>query len=202
MAVRTTRPSAASSRRRQCARCEIVHARFDASTFSIRCMKSLMPGHCSRRIRSRGFTLIEVMIVVVVVAILAAIALPSYADYVRRGQVVEAFTVLSDYKVKMEQYYQDNRNYGNAGGAVCANAAGAPTWANFTSHGAKYFTFACALASSSDNQSYTITATGSAGRAVSHTYTMNSAGERRTAELKGTGYSPAKPCWAVKEGDC
>jgi type IV pilus assembly protein PilE len=200
--MRTTRPSAVPSRRMSCTRCEIVHARFDTSTPSIRCMKSLMPGHCSRRTRSRGFTLIEVMIVVAVVAILAALALPSYADYLRRGQVVEAFTVLSDYKVKMEQYYQDNRNYGNAGGAACANAAGAPTWAGFTSHGAKFFTFACALGSSSDNQSYTITATGSAGRAVSHAYTMNSAGERRTTELKGTSYSPAKPCWAIKEGDC
>jgi type IV pilus assembly protein PilE len=155
-----------------------------------------------RRASTLGFTLIEVMIVVAIVAILAAIALPSYTDHLRRGQVAEAFTILADYRVKMEQYYQDNRNYGNAGGTTCANATGAPTWANFTSHGGRYFTFACALGASTDNQSYTITATGSAGRAVNHVYTINSAGDRRTTQLDGTTYSPAKTCWAARSSDC
>ena len=52
---------------------------------------------------ARGFTLIEVMIVVAIVAILATIAMPSYRDYLRRGQVPEAMTYLSDYRVKLEQ---------------------------------------------------------------------------------------------------
>jgi type IV pilus assembly protein PilE len=155
-----------------------------------------------RRSAARGFTLIEVMIVVAIVAILAAIALPSYTDHLRRGQVAEAFTFLADYRVKMEQYYQDNRNYGNAGGTTCANATGAPSWAGFTSNGARYFTFACALGSAADNQTYTITATGSAGRAVNHVYTINSAADKRTTQLNGTTFSPAKTCWASRSSDC
>src|SRR4051812_25565453 len=59
----------------------------------------------------KGFTLIEVMITVVIVAILAAIAVPNYRDYVTRGRVVEATSALSDTRVKMEQYFQDNRAY-------------------------------------------------------------------------------------------
>jgi type IV pilus assembly protein PilE len=155
-----------------------------------------------RRVAHRGFTLIELMITVAIVAILASVALPAFTDQLRRGQVVEASTVLSDYRIKMEQYYQDNRGYGTLGATTCANAASAPTWTNFSSHGAKYFTFSCALGSATDNQSYVITASGSAGRAVGHVYTVGSNGDRRTTKFKGADLAPAKSCWVVKQGDC
>ena len=77
--------------------------------------------------RAAGFTLIEVMIVVAIVAILTAIALPSYKDYIRRGRLPEAFNALADYRTKMEQYYQDNRNYGSAA-SKCADSTTASSW--------------------------------------------------------------------------
>lgn len=62
----------------------------------------------------RGFTLIEVMIVVAIIAILAAIAVPAYNDYMRRARVAEAVTALADMEARLEQYFQDNRTYEDA----------------------------------------------------------------------------------------
>ena len=64
--------------------------------------------------RESGFTLIEIMIVVVIIGIIAAIAIPSYQDYVRRAQITEATNGLSDLRVRMEQFFQDNRTYPTA----------------------------------------------------------------------------------------
>jgi len=147
-----------------------------------------------------GFTLIELMIAVVAVTILAAVAVPSYADSVRRSQLQEAFSALSDYQVKLEQYYQDYKNYGNAGGTTCANGANAPSWNSFVPPGAQYFTFSCALASGTDNQGYTLTATGVTGAAVGHAFTLTNGSERRTSAFKGNTVS--KSCWLVRGTEC
>ncbi|WP_082818134.1 type IV pilin protein [Variovorax boronicumulans] len=146
-----------------------------------------------RRRSLQGFTLIELMIVVAVIGILAAIALPSYNDYVRRGQLPEAFNTLSAYRATMEQYYQDNRNYGPSGTNCAANAAAA-----FTPSGAKYFGYTCSTSASQQN--YVITATGSAGRAVGHTYTINQNGDRATTQFKGS--TVTQPCWLTSANAC
>lgn len=62
-------------------------------------------------IRQTGFTLIELMIAVVVVAILAAVALPSYRDYVRRGYRAAAEAYLMDLAQREQQYFVDSRAY-------------------------------------------------------------------------------------------
>jgi type IV pilus assembly protein PilE len=66
--------------------------------------------------RAAGFTLIEVMVVVAIVGILAAIAYPSYQTFIQRGKIIDATNKLSDFRVKMEQWFQDNRTYLGADG--------------------------------------------------------------------------------------
>jgi len=95
------------------------------------------------RTAQSGFTLIEVMIVVAIVAILAAVALPSYADYVLRSKLTEAFNALSDSRVKMEQSYQDNRRY-----AKTALGTDCPDIIVSSQSNLKYFTIVCAVVDS------------------------------------------------------
>jgi type IV pilus assembly protein PilE len=119
---------------------------------------------------ARGFTLIEMMIIVVVLGILSAIAIPNYSRYVTRGQLVEATNALSEYRVRMEQFFQDNRTY-----STVAGNCGAALPTNLTN-----FAVACAIAAG--GQAYTATATGAANTA-GFAYTINQANARATTGL-------------------
>jgi prepilin-type N-terminal cleavage/methylation domain len=140
-----------------------------------------------------GFTLIELMIVVAIVAILLAIALPSYTDYVTRGKLTEAQNTLSAYRVSMEQYYQDNRSYLAAGGGCGVDPAP-------VSSTLKYFALGCTPAAS--GSTYVADATGNAGSPVSgFTFEINNANVRSTpAAPAGWGAPSVAGCWVVRKG--
>jgi prepilin-type N-terminal cleavage/methylation domain-containing protein len=106
---------------------------------------------------SKGFTLIEVMIVVAIIAILAAVALPSYRDYVLRGRLVNATNLLSVTQANMERYYQDNRTYLKVSAAIVPPCHGDVAAANRTEGD---FVVSCAGADLSAT-GFTLTVTGS-----------------------------------------
>jgi len=56
----------------------------------------------------QGFTLIELMIVVAIIGILAAVAIPAYQDYTARAQAAEAATLLAGLKTPIVEYYSTN----------------------------------------------------------------------------------------------
>ena len=139
----------------------------------------------ARTLLPRGFTLIELMVATAVTAILAAVALPSYTQYVQRSRVPPALDGLSSYAVRMEQRFQDVGNYTNAG--ACAVAV--PTVANFA--------VTCVI--SGGGTGFTATATGS-GPMAGYTYTINQQGARNTtAHPRGT---PATACWTTRGSTC
>ncbi len=132
----------------------------------------------------RGFTLIEVMITMVILGILAAIAIPNYSDYVTRGRIPEATNALSDMRIKMEQFFQDNRTY------VAAGACGAPI-----PTGLSKFTVTCAATATT----YTATATGT-GAMVDFVYSIDQAGTRATVKLPIKWGAPPATCWTTRKG--
>ena len=73
----------------------------------------------------KGFTLIELMIVVAIIAILAAIAIPAYQDYTIRAQVTDGLSLASGSKTAVAEYYQNRGAYPttNADAGVAAAAS-------------------------------------------------------------------------------
>lgn len=144
---------------------------------------------------AKGFTLIELMIVVVIVGILSAVALPAYTDYVKRGKIPEATSNLAALRVKMEQWFQDNRTYQNAAATACGVAMPLVT---DNPPMVQYFNFTCAA----NVSSYTITATGT-GSMDGFTYTINESNSKQTTGAPADWAAATMPatCWITGKGE-
>jgi type IV pilus assembly protein PilE len=133
----------------------------------------------------RGFTLIELMIAVAIVAILAAVAMPAYTAYIQRSKVPPGLDALSSYFTRMEQRFQDAGTY-----AISGNCA-------VTLPAATNYAMTCTI--SGGGTGYTATATGS-GPVAGFVYTINHQGTRATtAHPKGV---PGSSCWSIRGGSC
>lgn len=103
--------------------------------------------------RRNGFSLIELMIAVVVVAILAAVAYPSYQDHLRKSRRASAQAFLMEIGNRQQQYLLDARNYAVGTTALATLNLTAPT--DVTAH----YTVTVTPAAPTTPPSYTVTAT-------------------------------------------
>ena len=149
--------------------------------------------------RPTGFTLIELMVAIAIVAILAAIALPNYTDYVRRGKIQEATSALLAMRVKAEQYFQDNRQYPTGG---CVALPAVPTATQITYTQLARFSITCTVP---DATHYTIQADATDGSMTGLRFTINEGNVRATTVTSGStieqaGYTSNPNCWTIKKG--
>jgi len=151
----------------------------------------MMQSHCDQTRHAHGFTLIELLAVIAIIAVLTAVAIPSVIDYLRRGRLVEAVTRLSDYQVRMEQYFLDNRRYDDGAGS-CGFIAPAQAPADA-------FDVVC----TADADAFAVTATGMAAKGMlGFIYTIDQSNNRRTIAVP-QGWIASDVCWVVRrDGSC
>jgi type IV pilus assembly protein PilE len=140
--------------------------------------------YLARKSTRAGFTLIELMVTMAIIAVLAAFALPSYNDYVKRGMIPEATNALSDARVKLEQYFQDNAAHSYSGFASCPAST-------------QHFTISCGTPTAT---TYTVSATGT-GTMSGFGYTLDQSNVRATT---GTSWGKTSTsCWVTRsDGSC
>lgn len=143
-----------------------------------------MGRHCRRRSQQMGFTLIELLIVVTIVGILAAIAYPSYQDYVRRGNRAAARAVLLENSQILERNYTMANRYDDTGSGVAPTIIAASP----TSGTAKYNITAAYGAAPAQTFTLSATPTGAMTGDACGTLTITNTG------VRGAGGSVAD-CW-------
>ena len=138
-----------------------------------------------------GFTLIELLIVVAIIGIVTAVAVPAYGNYVTRSRLVEAFSGLGAAQTSAEDYWNNNHTY------VGLDTVDATHPRRLPPDGTN-FTFTLDSTTTSDS-AYTVVATGK-GPLAGFKYTIDQNGNRTTAAAPtGYGAIPAS-CWVDRKG--
>ena len=126
-----------------------------------------------------------------IIAILAAIALPSYTTYVRRSHILEAVARLADARARMEEFFQDERTYVDASGG-CGATPNAPAPPDA-------FVITCSATAAT----FTYTATGQRARGMSaFVYSIDEGGAKATVSVP-SGWQRTADCWTIRaDGSC
>lgn len=130
--------------------------------------------------RQNGFSLIELMITVVVVAVLAAVAYPSYQDHLRKGRRASAQAFMMEVANRQQQYLLDARNY--AVGSTALTTLNVTTPSDVAAH----YSVTVAPTAPTTPPSYTITATpASTAQTADGALTLDNQGNKTRAGQSG-----------------
>lgn len=131
----------------------------------------------------RGFTLIELMIVVIVIAVLAAIAIPNYLEQSKKGRRADAVRAMGEYQLAIERWRAENPSYANCSGTPCGSGTypTAPT-----------------------SEFYTVPTGGITASETAYSITLQPTGKQagdRCGNLVGNNSDKQKPEWSG-DADC
>ena len=156
------------------------------------------------RVPQQGFTLIELMIVVAVIGILAAVAYPSYKEYIAKSRRAEAKAVLLSGQQWMERFYTENFRYDkNSAGTAVTDASQFPsrfTVSPVPGQGAAMYDIAVVV---TDRDAYSVTATPRSGTAMASdrcgTYKLDHLGRKGLDLPTNSGFASKAAaidvCW-------
>lgn len=133
----------------------------------------------------KGFTLIELMIVVAVIAVLAMIAVPSYQNYITKSKIKEAQSNLIALSLSAENFYQRTLNYPIAN---LSNSAALKSSTMFSTWNPTSDTFSYQY-QSTDGSTYTLKATGTDSRVVDCQLSLNHQGTRTATGCGNTEWT-------------
>ncbi len=145
-----------------------------------------------------GFTLLELMIVVAVVAILAAIAIPSYQSSIAKSRRADAQSALQGFAQAMERFHTQNATYVGAGTTGTGNVeTGPPTIFATKSPIDGSQTFYNLTIRAADANSYELLATAVNGQAGDGNLELFSTGRRGWDRDNNGGFGSADQCWEI-----
>jgi type IV pilus assembly protein PilE len=126
----------------------------------------------------RGFTLIELMIVAIVIAVLAAIAIPSYLEQSRKGRRADAVRAMGEYQLALERWRAENPSYANCSPSPCGSGTYPPD---------------------PTSEFYTVASGGITTSATAYSITLSPSGKQagdRCGNLVGNNSDKQKPVWS------